>query len=278
MADELKVEPTGEPMQLEGSTEGAEGTGVEPQPESQVDIDSLVATLDKIGVRTPEHIEGLHHSAQAQGATGRELGMARQQIDNLMQEVERLKRAPQRQDPYSDPYSEGQPIDLRSEVRAAVREEIRPELRNFYQDEVIGPQQEQSQAYWKDVETAESSEYFAMVEPEYRAHMAQPATQRALAQGKTSHTNELHKLVGAKFRELAQNLKSAANVMKQQQPQGTQPPHLETGQTPPDRLPEGEQAKAQQMKDLAEKGKGTDDDLDAMLKTLIPDDDPILRG
>ena len=273
MAEEKGTEPTTEPMQL---AEGA-GEGAAPTEPAQVDIDSLVATLDKIGVRDAQHLEGLHHSAQAQGRTGQELGQARQQIDHLMQEVERLKNAPARQpDPYHDPYAEGQSVDIQAIVKSAVREEIRPQLRNFYQDEVIGPQQASSQAYWRDVETAESSEYFAMVEPEYRAHMAQPATQRALAQGQTSHTNELNKLVGAKFKEIAQNLKSAAGLVKQHAPPGTQPPHLETGTPAPEHLPVGEQAKKEALAKIEKEGRGTDDDIDSIIKTLIPDDDPIL--
>jgi hypothetical protein len=278
MAEDPKVQPEGEPMQLEGATEGATEPGA-VAPEQTVDLDALVATLDKIGVRDAQHLEGLHRTAQAHGPTANELGQARQQIENLQREVEMLKRGPtpRQQDPYADPYAEGQPIDLRSEVRAAVREEIRPELRNFYQDEVMKPQQASAEAYWRDVEGAESSEYFPMVEQEYREHLSKPAIQRALAQGRTSHTNELHKLVGAKFRELGQNLKSAANLLKGQQPQGATPPHMETGQIAPDRLPEGEQAKTQALKDISEKGRGTDDDLDAMIRTLLPDDDPILR-
>jgi hypothetical protein len=278
MADEeTKVQPEGEPMQLEGApVEGGTEGAATPGPSIE-DIDAMVATLDKIGVRSPQHLEGLHHTAQAHGPTANELGQARQQIENLAAEVERLKRAPSRQaDPYSDPYAEGQSIDIQSVVKAAVREEIRPQLRDFYQSEVIGPQQQQSEAYWRDVETAEGSEYFAMVEPEYRAHMANPATQRALAQGKTSHTNELHKLVGAKFKELAQNLKGAAGLLKANVPAGTQPPHMEAGAMPPEAAPRGEQAKKEALAKLQKEGQGTDDDIDKVIRTLLPDDDPFL--
>lgn len=277
MADETTVQPEGEPMQLpEGAPEG----GTEQQPEAGVsieDIDAMVETLDKIGVRSPQHLEGLHHTAQAHGSTANELGQARQQIENLAAEVERLKRAPARQaEPYQDPYAEGQSVDIHSLVETAVRQAVGPELRNFYQNEVIGPQQQQSEAYWRDVETAEGSEYFAMVEPEYRAHMANPATQRALAQGKTSHTNELHKLVGVKFKELAQNLRGAAGLLKEQAPAGAQPPHMETGTPPPMGQPGEADAKKQALEKIQKEGRGTDDDIDAVIRTLLPDDDPFL--
>ena len=61
------------------------------QPEQQVDIDALVNTLDKIGVRSPDHLEGLYHSAQAQGRTGQELGLARQEMARMQEEINRLK-------------------------------------------------------------------------------------------------------------------------------------------------------------------------------------------
>jgi len=279
MADEPKVQPEGEPMQLEGAPEGgaAPEGAVTPEQPSIEDIDAMVATLDKIGVRSPQHLEGIHHTAQAHGTTANELGQARQQIDNLAAEVERLKRAPARQaESYKDPYAEGQSVDIHSLVETAVRQAVGPELRNFYQNEVIGPQQQQSEAYWRDVETAEGSEYFAMVEPEYRAHMANPATQRAMAQGKTSHTNELHKLVGVKFKELAQNLRGAAGLLKEQTSAGTQPPHMETGTPPPMGQPGEADAKKQALEKIQKEGRGTDDDIDAVIRTLLPDDDPFL--
>ena len=270
MADEPKVQPEGEPMQLEGAPEGAAEAPVQP-PEQQVDIDGVVETLDKLQIRDAQHLEGIHRTASAHGSTAQELGAARRQIDNLTREMEMLKRAPARQqDPYEDPYEQQSqvPIDLRSEIRN--------ELRSFYQDEVMRPQQEASQAYWRDVETAESSDYFPMVEQEYREHMSRPDTQRALAQGKTSHTNEFHKIVGEKFRNIAQNLKSAANMLKEQSPAGVQPPHMETGQVSPERLPEGEDARRQQLEAIQKEHRGTDDDLDAQLRAFLPDGDPIL--
>jgi hypothetical protein len=279
MADEPTVKPEGEPMQLEGAPEGgAEPTGAEAPPQPSIeDIDAMVATLDKIGVRSPQHLEGLHHTAQAHGSTANELGTVRAENERLQRELETARQQPRTADYVNpDQYAEGQSVDLRAEVKAAVRDVVGPELRNFYQNEVIGPQQQQSEAYWRDVETAEGSEYFAMVEPEYRAHIANPATQRAMAQGKTSHTNELHKLVGVKFKELAQNLRGAAVLLKEQTPAGTQPPHMETGTPPPPPLPKEAEAKKQALEKLQKEGRGTDDDIDAVIKTLLPDDDPFL--
>jgi hypothetical protein len=278
MTDEPTVKPEGEPMQLEGAPEGgAEPTGAEAPPQPSIeDIDAMVATLDKIGVRSPQHLEGLHHTAQAHGSTANELGTVRAENERLQRELETARRQPRQAEPYQDQYAEGQSVDIQSLVQSAVRDAVGPELRNFYQNEVIGPQQQQSEAYWRDVETAEGSEYFAMVEPEYRAHMANPATQRAMAQGKTSHTNELHKLVGVKFKELAQNLRGAATLLKEQTPAGTQPPHMETGTPPPPPLPKEEEAKKLALEKLQKEGRGTDDDIDAVIKTLLPDDDPFL--
>jgi len=268
MANEPKVEPKGEPMQIAGAQEGATEAG--QQPESQVDIDALVGTLNKIGVRSSEHLEGLYHSAQAQGRTGQELGYARQELARMQEELNRLKSAPRQSSRYDDEYSEsGQPIDLRSEIKSV--------LRDFYRDEVITPQQQASEAYWRDVETVQSSEYYPVVQDEFEQHMRQPAVQRALTQGRTTQTNEFHKLLGRKFKDIASQLKAAANALKEQAPKGTQPPHMETGQVPPERLPEGEQAKKQALTDIQKKAQGTDDDLDAYIRTLIPDGDPILK-
>jgi hypothetical protein len=99
---------------------------------------------------------------------------------------------------------------------------------------------------------------------------------RTPAQGKTSHTNELHKLVGAKFKELAQNLKGAAGLLKANVPAGTQPPHMEAGAMPPEAAPRGEQAKKEALAKLQKEGQGTDDDIDKVIRTLLPDDDPFL--
>jgi len=268
MADEPKVQPKGEPMQLEGAQEGATEPTVQ-EPKTEVDIEGLVATLDKINVRSPEHLEGLYRTAQAHGPTAQELGQARQELAMLKQEMEALKSGRTKtHDPYADPFEQGQPVDLQAEIyRANDR---------WYEERVLRPQQQSAEAYWRDVETVQGSEYFPLVQEEFQQHMSNPSVQRALAQGRTSHVNEFHKVVSNKFKDIAQNLKSAANMLKEQAPRGTQPPHMETGQTPPEKLPEGEQAKDKQLKDIHGKSRGTDDDLDAMIKALLPDGDPIL--
>jgi hypothetical protein len=145
----------------------------------------------------------------------------------------------------------------------------------WYEERVLRPQQQASEAYWRDVETVQNSDYYALVQDEYDAHMSSPAVQRALGQGRTSHTNEFHKIVGNKFKDIAQNLKSAANAIKEQAPKG-KPPHMETGQVPPEMLPEREEAKRQQLQEIREKHRGTDDDLDATIKAFFPNGDPIL--
>lgn len=269
MAEEPKVQPEGEPMQLKGAPEGATEGQVQP-PEQQVDIDGLVETLSKLQIRDPQHLEGLHRTAQAHGPTAQELGNARAEINNLRQELEMLKRAPARQqDPYGEPYEQqGLPIDLQAEIMRAND--------RWYEERVLKPQQQASESYWRDVETVQTSEYFPLVQDEYETHMRSPAVQRALATGRTSHTNEFHKIVGKKFKDIAQNLKSAATMLKEQKPSGAEPPHMETGQVPPERLPEGERARRQELDKIQKESRGTDDDLDAMIKTLLPDGDPIL--
>ena len=269
MADEPKVEPTGEPMQLESAPEGATEPTV--QPESQVDIDGLVATLEKIGVRNPQHLEGIYNTAQAHGPTAQELGQARQEIARLQQEVATMKQTPQRPaDPYANPYdqSQGTPIDLEQSVERAAERVIHRTI--------LEPQAKMSEAYWRDVETVQSSEYYPMVQEDFQVHIQKPHVQRALATGQTTQTQELYKIVGAKFKDIAQNLKSAASSLKGQTPAQTQPPHIETGQIPPEQQARGEQARQQELDKISKEAKGTDDDLDAMLKALLPDDDPIL--
>jgi hypothetical protein len=253
-------------MQLEGAPEGA--TEVPVQPEQQVDIDGLVATLDKLQIRDSQHLEGLHRTASAHGSTAQELGAARQQIGNLQREMEALKRAPTRQpDEFGDPYEQQQPLDLQTEIfRANDR---------WYEERVLRPQQQQSEAYWRDVETVQNSEYFPLVQDEYDAHMRTPAVARALSQGATSHTNEFHKVVGRKFKDIAQNLKSAADMLKEQSPKG-EPPHMETGQVAPEMLPARDEEQRKQLEAIQKAHQGRDEDLDAQLAALLPDGDPIL--
>ena len=80
-----------------------------------------------------------------------------------------------------------------------------------------------------------------------------------------------------KVRNITEQLKIAAENLKQQVPPGAEPPHMETGQIPPERLPEREEAKQKQLKDIAEKGTGSDDDLDALIRAFLPDDDPLVN-
>ncbi len=264
MAEEPKVQPEGEPMQLEGAPEGAAEVPV--QPEQQVDIDGLVETLDKLQIRDAQHLEGLHRTAAAHGPTAQELGSARQQIDNLQREVEALKRAPARQqDPYGEPYEQQGP-----------QVSLFDELDRWYDTRVTQPQRQASDAYYRDVETVQGSDYYPLVQEQYESHIASPAVQRALGQGTTTHTNEFHKIVGQKFQSIAQNLKSAADASREQSPRG-EAPHMDTGQVAPEVLPERQEAFGTELTKIQKEHTGTDDDLEATIKAFLPDGDPFLK-
>jgi hypothetical protein len=270
MADEPQGKPQeGEPMQLEGATEGVPEGQVQ-QPEQQVDLDGLVQTLEKLNIRDAQHLEGIHNTAQAQGSTARELGQARRQLEDMQRELDAMRRGRGQRDPYND-YGEpeNQPIDLQSEIMRAND--------RWYEERVLGPQRQQAEAYWRDVNTVQSSEFFPIVQEEYEAHIRHPQVQQALATGQTSHTNEFNKLVGRKFKDIAHNLKSAASMLKESGQEKAKPPHMEAGQVPPEKAPEGVEAQRQQLRDIHEKSRGTDDDLDAMIKALLPDNDPIVN-
>jgi hypothetical protein len=185
---------------------------------------------------------------------------------DMERELDALKRAPARQhDPYGDPIEERGP-----------QVSLFDELDRWYDSRVIQPQQQATEAYYRDVENVQGSEYFPVVQEDYEAHIASPAVARALSTGQTTHTNEFHKIVGRKFKDIAQNLKSAAAMIKEQQPKGTEPPHMESGQVPRERLPEGEDARRQELDRIQKESRGTDDDLDAIIKAHLPDGDPIL--
>ena len=81
-------------------------------------------------------------------------------------------------------------------------------------------------------------------------------------------TNLLSKVTENYKTLLGAGAKGAGNVT---------PPHVEssgsTNYVPPESIPDSRG----QLKDLSSKSRGTDDDLDKMLKVLLPDGDPVLR-
>ena len=137
--------PSQEPLQLdrEAPTEG--------EPVGQMDTEALLKELEKLDITTPERVQNLAQSGKLYHQQSQVVGNQRDEIEQLRRELQQMRqRPPKRQDDFYDDDTQqyGQPIDLRGEIKSV--------LRDFYQDEVIRPQQEASQAYWRGIQFVEN--------------------------------------------------------------------------------------------------------------------------
>jgi len=220
MAEELKKEsPTLE-------------EGKPAQAKNDEEIQALLSTLEKVGVKTPQHIEGIAANAREFGNVSNLLGQERQRSNELekrLHELEMRNARPKERDSFDYSTVENQaPVDLESVIARVVRKE------NDTRDAKIAEVQKRQLQAWNAIQ---SDPDYGHVRETWEGKLKDPNFVYQINYGVVDPVREYQETVRDFYKGLAMQAKT---VIEQYKGKTTNPPHMETGERGGNIVSEGE--------------------------------------
>lgn len=258
MADETKDKADAlDGVQEPPTLEGVEGEG-EPQEGNQIQgADELLQMLEAHGIQSPDDFSGLVNELtqykKNYGQSQNEVGELRRMVASLQEQIQSVNRQSG-----VDDFGESQPVDLKNEIKSVLRE---------FWDEQQRIQTEAQQRYFEERMAIESRPNWKNVQPYFDKALQNPQIQQALQSGRLT-MESLYSRLNERIL-----LASVDNFVKQI-PKDAKIGSV-TGTETSDRVPQPPPPNLQReqaIKKAKEKG-----DVDGLLKSLIPDNDPIVR-
>lgn len=218
MAEELKKEsPTLE-----------EGKPVQKETKNDEEIQALLSTLEKVGIRTPQHIEGIAANAREFGNVSNLLGAERQRALELERRLHELEMRPQpKRDSFDYSQAENSPVDLEAVIRKVVRTESEAK-----EAKMIEVQKRQLQA-WNAIQ---SDSDYNHVKPVWEEKLKDPNFVYQINMGAVDPVREYQETVRDFYKGLAMQAKT---VIEQYKGKTVNPPHMETGERSGNLVSEG---------------------------------------
>jgi len=241
----------------------------EPKEEPKKEVsaeDQAKAILDELGnlgIDSPEKIHNMAKASSEAGNLARMLGEVRQQNDEMRRQIQNLSTTPQHHD--NDEYG-GESIDIRGVIRN--------ELRGFYQDEIIKPQAEMTNRVYGELSAIQGDEDYHLVKDMWDEHWQNPSTQHRVQTNQTSPKREYDNLVKTYFR---QSFRKTYDALKGVVETKAKPPHMESGDQSHVVMPTSDDETRDKVKKVVKNSTGSDSDIEALVKAMLPPDDSIFK-
>jgi len=229
--------------------------GTKPEGEPKGDTADLLAELGKIGVETPEQLQGVVQASQQTGRAWNEVG-------ELRKEVSQLKGAlGQAQTPSVDNLGAfGEPeqsVDLGSLIDQ--RLEAHEKKKGDMQRQAYG-------SYMQQMNEIVSDPEYGVVKEAFEKYIATPAAQFQIQTGATTIKDVYNKVARTYLRHLAMRSKNLIEGYAEGQ---TKPPHIEAGDTRGIPSPERSEERDQNLKKTSESLKSGELDSNTALAATI---------
>lgn len=252
----------------EEPTSVEEPTVAEPTPTDAPadDFDSQVlAKVRDLGVENVQQLDGMATASAQSGNLARLLGEVKSENAELKQMIQQGQRA------VDDGYdtSGGETVDL----GALIDKRLATGLETFWENK-SQKQVQANQKYSKDVATIQNDPDFPAIQGIWNQYYSQPDTQQRIISGQTTMLGEYDKLARTFLRE---SLKRTSGQTQQlADAQTVTPPHMESGDTRSIPLPTSTEEQATRLANLTkpENWTGSNDNIESLVKTIFPDDDP----
>lgn len=221
---------------------------------------AILAELESLGINSVEKVQNVVTASSESGNLARMLGEVRQQNENLQRQIREVTQ--QRQYEPND-YGE-QPVDIAKIMRN--------EIRNFYQDEVVKPQVEQTNRVYSELSQIQSDEDYGLVKDVWDKHWNNPNTQHRMMTGQTGAKAEYDRVVRTYYREA---LKKTHGALRGVVESKAKPPHVEVGDQTHVHMPTATDDQRAKIEKIIKSSQGGDQDIEALVKAVFPADDPI---
>lgn len=236
------------------ATEGVEDKGIPPDP-----VAELKDFIESRGIKSPDDFSDFLTGLETAETWKKKYGDSENKVGELRRELEGL-RTQVMQNQYQ--YDDSNQVDLGS----VIRKELKPVLGEFF-SEMQQQQAEVARKYIHERNELARRPGWKDVQPYFDQAMQNPEVQIAL-QGGSLTQERLYNQINERV------LMSKINSFVSNLPEGAvrpPPPNAETSDRVAQPIPEDE-AKRQRMKKAVE-----NQDVDALLKDLIGDDDPMVK-
>ena len=234
--------------------EGVEKPKVEETPATP--YDELKSFMDDRDLKSPDDLTGYVDGLGETEQWKKQYGDSQNQVGELRRELEGMKS--QIQNPAYQPEYEEKPVNIKDVVGQ--------EIRNVF-GEMQRQQQETSMKYMVERNDLMKRPGWKDVQEHFDKALMDPQIQFSIQSGKLTQ-DKLYSQINERV------LMSRVNSMINNLPEGAlskSPPNTETSERLKQPSPEDE-VKQQRIKKAQD-----DQDVDALLKELIPDNDPIVR-
>jgi hypothetical protein len=225
-------------------------------PQDTTDLSGLLNTLQKIGVDTPEKIQGVYQASQQTGRAWNEVGALRKEVDRLSRALQEKQQAPQT-NPYD--FTGTESVDLSKVIRDGVRD--------FYMEEVVRPQKEAQSKFWADQEYIQSDPDYELVKDGFNQLIGNPQTQARLSRGETSVRDEYNRVVRGFYRGVAKQSREALEHYVTKRTPST--PHVESGESHTVPLPNQDDERKETMNKIVKKRQSGEMASDAALEAIL---------
>ncbi len=238
--------------QIEPETEPS-GTAVATAP------DELTQTLEKLGINSPQQLEGMATASKETGNMARMLGEVREELYETQAKLRQFTSQPpqqQYQSPETDMYNEveDRPITMR-------------ELKSFYRDVTEANQKAQERS-WAEWSSIQNDPRYPAFKERFEQTVSTPENQHALNTGRATLRTIYNNVV-------IDGLMSVITGMKDKIDQvpttpETPPLNVESQNpgTPPVDITRTDQQ--EQLENITKNRTGTDDDVRKMLDVFLP--------
>jgi hypothetical protein len=253
-----------------------------PAVDHRAQAEALLETLGKLSIETPEKLQNVAYASQQAGRYANDLGTSRNEVEALKAEMAAIRAAqsqpqqhyqqqPQQYEGYDYTPQPTAPSITPQQIESIVGQQVNQAIGRYTQGQLSA-----NQAVLNEYAGIQSDPEYGMVQSVWDRHVSNPRVQLAIQSGQTSLTQEFNRTKVAFYKGIAMNARETMTGLLAQSPRGATPPHIEQSTTQTYGMSQPE-THIDRLQEVHSKSTGTDDDLDAMLKAVLPDDDLFLQ-
>jgi len=277
MADEQQEPEVKESPVLATPAPAGDSTAQAQAPDPMESARVVLDTLNKLGIDSEDpkaaatKLENMHFASSQAGRYANDLGAERQKVQALESRLAALEatRTQRHTDDLSSIYGE-QPQAAPSIRPDDIRQVMREEIGNY-----VNMQQQATQAQLQEYARIRGDSEYGVVEDLFNKHIGNPAVQIAMQSRQTNLSEEYNRVKTAFYKNLARQSRDALQNLLTRTQSVAAPPHMEQASGQTAGIPVS-QTSRDELIEMQRKSRGTDDDIDAMLAKILPDNDQFL--